>query len=168
MVVDIFLVYQFIKRLVTPFKDWKAFKLGIIDEKGTILKKRKTLTKIKERESFGVFDVMILKLKRLLEKLPGGQARIKSYAAALWLIKEGKNYNEDTQINTIEESFMKYYNSLILKEDLNVKFEEVINTAGSGNIAGLPPDEPPGTVSYRKFVKKKMLRRKKPKDNAEK
>lgn len=163
MVVDIFLVYQFIKRLVTPFKDWKAFKMGIIDEQGNILRKRKTLGKIAEREAFGVFDVMILKLKRLLEKLPGGQARIKSYAAALWLIKEGKNYDEDTPMEVIEESFMKEYNNLVLNEDVNVRFEEVINTAGGGNIAGLPPDEPPGTVRYRKFVKRKMLRRKKKK-----
>ena len=37
--VDIFLVYQFIKRLATPFNETKAFELGLIDEKGKKLKK---------------------------------------------------------------------------------------------------------------------------------
>ena len=32
--VDLFLVYQFVKRLSTPFEDTKAFELGLIDEKG--------------------------------------------------------------------------------------------------------------------------------------
>ena len=34
MIVDLFLVFQFIKRLSTPFKEWDAYKLGIIDETG--------------------------------------------------------------------------------------------------------------------------------------
>ena len=43
MVVDLFMVYQFIKRLATPFKEWKAHELGIIDERGVLLKSRKNL-----------------------------------------------------------------------------------------------------------------------------
>ena len=38
-VVDLFLVYQFIKRLSTPFEETKAYELGLIDEKGKRLKK---------------------------------------------------------------------------------------------------------------------------------
>ena len=41
MIVDLFLVYQFIRRLATPFKEWKAYELGIIDDKGVQLKKRR-------------------------------------------------------------------------------------------------------------------------------
>ena len=35
-----YFVYQFIKKLVIPFSNTEAFKLGIIDEKGKILKKK--------------------------------------------------------------------------------------------------------------------------------
>ena len=84
-VVDLFLVYQFIRRLTTPFNEWKAFQLGIIDERGKILKKRSTLSTIEERNAFRIFDVMILKLKKLLEKVPGGKSKLASYAAALYL-----------------------------------------------------------------------------------
>ena len=34
MVVDLYLVYSFIRRLVTPFEKWDAFKTGVIDNKG--------------------------------------------------------------------------------------------------------------------------------------
>ena len=37
--VDLFLVYQFVKRLSTPFEETKAYDLGLIDEKGKRLKK---------------------------------------------------------------------------------------------------------------------------------
>ena len=33
--IDLFVTYRFIKLLVTPFEKTEAFKLGIIDEKGT-------------------------------------------------------------------------------------------------------------------------------------
>jgi len=36
---DIFVAYKFIKILTTPFDKTDAYKLGLIDEKGKILKK---------------------------------------------------------------------------------------------------------------------------------
>ena len=71
-VVDLFVVYQFIKRLATPFNKWDAYKSGVIDERGNILVKPGMRDK-KQLDSFKIFDVMILKLKRLLEKIPGGK-----------------------------------------------------------------------------------------------
>jgi hypothetical protein len=162
MLVDLFLVYQFIKRLATPFNEWEAYKLGIIDERGDILKKRRNLALKKERDAFGVYDLMILNIKKLIEKLPGGQTRIASYAAALFLIKECKMFTNESILNeNTEESlintklhelniFLKgqpYYTRF--SESVNPKnaIEEEIPTVnvGSGNIAGLgvgPQGEP--------------------------
>ena len=39
--VDLYIVYQFIRRLATPFKEWPAYKTGVIDERGNIKKKTK-------------------------------------------------------------------------------------------------------------------------------
>ena len=36
-VVDIFLVYQFLRRLATPFEKWEAFKTGVIDKEGKVI-----------------------------------------------------------------------------------------------------------------------------------
>lgn len=160
MLVDLFMVYNFLKRLATPFKEWEAYKLGIIDERGNILKKKKDFTLQKERSAFGVFDTMILKLKRLIEKVPGGKTRLASYAAALYLIKEGQNYTEETPDEVLEEQFMTHYMTLS-ESDINIRFEEIVNTAGGGNFAGLPPDDPPMFPKARAALLKRNKRKKK-------
>jgi hypothetical protein len=114
MVVDLFLVYSFIRKLVTPFDQWEAYKLGIIDEKGNILIKRKDFLKKSQRDAFGIFDLMILNIKKLLAKVPGGQTRLASYAAALFLIREWQHFSEnsllteDVDDDIIRLSVMKF------------------------------------------------------------
>ena len=170
MIVDLFLVYQFIRRLATPFEKWPAFEQGIIDKDGNILKKRKDLRTVKERDAWGKFDVMILKLKRLLEKVPGGKTRIASFAAALWLLKENKNVDGETLTEEqLAESFGPYmtFAEENSEKNLDELFEEVmgsapVNSAGSGAIAGIGvgKDGEPGLT---KSQQKKHKKRTKPK-----
>ena len=40
-IVNTFIIYKFLKLLVTPFNKTDAFKLGIIDKKGKYLKKER-------------------------------------------------------------------------------------------------------------------------------
>ena len=166
MIVDLFLVYHFIKRLATPFEKWDAYKEGIIDKDGNILKKTKDLTTVKERDAWGKFDLMILKLKRLLAKVPGGSSRIASYAAALYLIKEHNNVDVET---ITEEEMIESFNAYMTLAEENTssidalfesKFEEEIATsAGAGNVAGIGigPDGESGVdkASADKYKKKK-------------
>lgn len=145
MIVDLFLVYQFIKRLATPFNEWDAYKLGIIDEKGNILKKSRELTTQDEKKSWGKFDVMISKLKKLLAKVPGGDSRLASYAAALWLIKEGKDHDADILTEDTMEDKLNEYMNIVFENKL---FDEdaPVNAAGGGAVAGIGvgPDGEPG------------------------
>tara|TARA_R110002153_G_scaffold18411_1_gene64316 strand:- start:107 stop:691 length:585 start_codon:yes stop_codon:yes gene_type:complete len=152
MIVDLFLVYQFIKRLSTPFKEWDAYKLGIIDAAGKQLIKRKDFTKRDQKDAFGIFDIMIVKLKRLLEKIPGGKTRIGSYAAALYLIKEhdlisrqGIDLTEDLSEHSLEEKLNQYIEYVKSTQDIDSLFESMFdvdedapaNSVGGGNVAGL-------------------------------
>ena len=154
MIVDLFLVYQFIRRLATPFEKWEAYKLGIIDEKGNILIKKKDYTRAEQRKAFGIFDLMILKLKKLLAKVPGGSSRLASYAAALYLIKEWNHFSDESLLKEdlleeqLDESLSlfndRYVNYIQLAENVNKKVntkpeleETPLNSVGSGNIAGL-------------------------------
>lgn len=126
MVVDLFLVYSFIRKLVTPFDKWPAYEQGIIDDKGKILIKRKNFLKKAQRDAFGIFDLMILNLKKLLAKVPGGQSKLASYAAALFLIREWQHFSDDSLLteevndDIIEESLKRfeceYLNPLLKKE----------------------------------------------------
>ena len=169
MIVDLFLVYQFIRRLATPFKEWEAYKLGIIDENGNVLKKRKDLTLASEKKAFGVFDVMILNIKKLVAKIPGGSTRLASYAAALYLIREWNHFSdssmltEDISDQAIEESIKvfhdRYVNHIYLQEIVNRKIHETPTVnVGSGAIAGLgvgPHGEPGLTPIQAKKYKNK-------------
>ena len=170
MIVDLFLVYQFIRRLATPFEKWPAYEAGVIDKDGNILKSKRERNTRSEKESFGIFDLMILKLKKLLAKVPGGSSRLASYAAALWLIKEWKHFSDDSllnesiseeQINESLELFQNRYNHYItLAEDVNQKMIEdtPATNVGGGHIAGLgvgPQGEPGLTPAQMKRYKKK-------------
>ena len=98
MLVDLFLVYQFVRRLATPFTKWEAFKLGVIDKDGSIITKKKERSR-EQKKAFGLFDLMVLNMKKLLGKLPGGSSKIASYAAALFLIKEYKVFTDESLLN---------------------------------------------------------------------
>lgn len=166
MLVDLYMVYQFLRRLTTPFEDWDAYKLGIIDSEGNILKKKDQRKTANEKEAFRTFDLMILKLKKLLEKIPGGQSKVASYAAALWLIREWNHFSdsstltEDISEDVLNEStelfYDMYINYTILSEDVNKKIKEdgsIGMSVGSGAIAGLgvgPQGEPGLTRAQQK------------------
>lgn len=152
--IDLFLVYSFIRRLVTPFEKWPAYEYGIIDENGNILRKRKDLKTIKERDAWGKFDVMILKLKKLLAKVPGGQTRLASYAAALWLIKENERIEHEGEFMTEEQILSEVSECMSLVEET----VGPVNSVGSGNIAGagVGPQGEPGVKprAMKKYKKK--------------
>ena len=110
--VDPYIVYQFIKRLSTPFDETEAFRLGLIDDKGKRLKKASTK---EEKNAMTYFDRMIFNMKRLLAKVPGGNTRMGSYAAALLLLKEEKEHTVDNlmeQMKTLKRSSLKDFKSL--------------------------------------------------------
>lgn len=145
-IADAYLVYNLVKRLITPFEKWEAFKLGIIDKEGKVLKTRSELT-AKEQDAWGYFDIAVANLKKILGKLPGGKTRLASYAAAMFLFKEQKNYTID-QLDQLAEDFIKQ------NEDV------AVNNVQLGNIAGVgigAQGEPPGKAA----ILKALLKRKK-------
>ena len=115
---NIYFVYQFLKKLVTPFEKTEAFKLGIIDNKGKILKKRRELTTVAEKEAYNLSDTLIWNLKKILAKVPGGSSKIASYGAALWLIKEQGNGKIFVNEKELEKQFFDYFEKLE-NDDLN-------------------------------------------------
>ena len=106
---NLIFLYKVIKKFITPFDKTEAFKLGIIDERGKILKKKSTLKGSKEKDAYTMMDRFVWKLKRLLEKIPFGKSRLASYAAALWFLKEEHNFSKyDDDEKMLEESFMSF------------------------------------------------------------
>jgi hypothetical protein len=156
-ILDIFLTYQFLKKLTTPFDQWEAYKLGIIDENGKVLRKRRTLGTLEDRAAWGYFDIMVANLKKLIMKLPGGKTRIATFAAALLLLREEKGSIKSKQL--LEEKFNEYL--ALTEAKMNEEGEGGLpaNNVGGGKVAGLgvgAQGEPAGKIK----TKKKMLRRK--------
>ena len=150
--VDLFLVYQFIKRLSTPFNETKAFRLGLIDEKG---KKLKKASSSEEKNAMTYYDRLIFNLKRLLSKV-GVESKFTTFAAALFLIKEG-NKPKDKRVTYISESDFYEFKNENKKLLLSLMNEDApVNAVGGGNIAGAGPGEdPPMRKKVIKNYKKK-------------
>ena len=122
--VDNIIAYRIISMLVKPFKDTDAFKEGIIDEKGKILKKATKLTTTKEKNAYTFLHRLVFKLKQFVEKVPGGKTRLGSLAAAYYLIREA--YEGQESVHILEEKYndLMAKNISLLEEELLV--EEVI------------------------------------------
>ena len=92
--IDVLITYRIIKMLITPFEKQDAYKYGIIDKNGKVLRKTKELKTAKERDSYTILHRFVFNLKRLINVIPGGKSKIGTYAAALGLLlKESKDLN---------------------------------------------------------------------------
>ena len=165
---DLYIVYQFLKKLSTPFKDWKAFDLGIIDEKGNVLKSRDQLTD-KELKDWTYFDLLVTNIKKLISAIPAGNQKMANMVMALYLTKEYKGKKaivsepglKKTQGQVIGYARMKEQHQLadILEQvKLNEDGGAPVNSAGSGNVAGIGvgPQGEPGVklAMIRRYIKK--------------
>ena len=104
-IIDTYIIYRIIKKLATPFDEWKAFQLGVINASGKLLIHTNKMND-EQKTAYTLFDRFIANLKRLIEKIPGGKSRLGTYAAALFLLKEQMGDSEGELI--MEKSFMNY------------------------------------------------------------
>ena len=139
--VDLYTVYRILRKLTTPFEEWDAYKEGVIDAEGNIIKKVDDRVTQDQRDSLSPLDVLILNLKKILNKLPFGKSKLASYGAAMFLIREEKNLTEEN----LEQRFLTYMNSKELQE-------EIANVTGP-SVAGTTGDPPaPKKIMMRRFA----------------
>ena len=157
--VDNLMAYKILKMLVTDFKDTKAAKLGIIDDKGKQLKKVSQLQGSEEQDAYTYLHRLVFNMKRIINKW-GGESKTKSLIAALWLIKE---YYENGKRTTslMEDRYDEIYGwvdqgIVLAEEEIAVKkFEE---EAPANNTAGVSVDTPaPKTKDVDKYKRKNQM-----------
>ena len=103
--IDLIITYRVVKMLVTPFNKFKAFDLGIIDEKGKSLIKMKDV-RGSDRKHYTMLHRFVFNLKRILKKVGLG-SRLGSFAVALaLLIKEDKSMVQHKDL--IESAVITY------------------------------------------------------------
>ena len=101
--IDLFVTYRFLKLLVTPFDKQDAFKFGIIDKDGKVLRKARSLRLGKEKRAYTLLHRLVFNFKRILGKVGLG-GRFGTYAAAaVALLKESYG-----QSNVYEKEIYKH------------------------------------------------------------
>ena len=110
--IDALIAFRLIKLLVTPFNKTKAYKLGIIDDKGKVLIKSKDIKKLptsnqrlEARKAYTMLIRFVFNLKRLLQKVgirgPIGSAT----AAAITFFRE--EYGENPEVEKVVYKYLK-------------------------------------------------------------
>ena len=103
--IDLIITYRVVKLLVTPFVDTEAYKRGIIDADGKVLRKFKTI-KGSEKKHYTMLHRFVFNLKRILKKAGLG-SRLGTFGVALaLLIKEDKSYAQHK--DAIESAVISY------------------------------------------------------------
>ena len=116
--VDLLITYRIIKLLTTPFEKQEAYRLGIIDKNGKVLRKTKELKTGKERDAYTILHRFVFNLKRLINLVPGGKSKLGTYAAALGLLlKENKDINE-IEIEKVLNKHLSDNDLLVLDDDI--------------------------------------------------
>lgn len=168
--VDNLIAYRILSMLVVPFTDTKAYKLGIIDKNGKNLRKTSTLKTSEERDSYNYLNRLVFNMKKIINKLPGGDSKLKNIIAALFLIREYyESGNRTTSL--MEEKYLRILHKLengvcLVEEEITVlKFLElgVIDEEVVANVTGVNVStDTPAPLKKNISKYKQMARRKKP------
>lgn len=165
-IVDNLIAYKVLKMLVTNFTDTEAYKLGIIDAKGKNIRKANTLKTSEEKDAYNYLNRLVFNMKKIINKLPGGESKTKSLVAALWLVKE--TYESGSRSTALmQEKFDKLITmldnkvSLVEEELLVTKF---LSEEGEGgmNVTGavVSTDEP--KIDKKNIKKFQLMAKRKP------
>ena len=143
--------FRFIRMLVMDWKNWDAYKEGLIDENGKRIKSVKMDTDAK-KSAYTPFIRLAANTKRLLSKIPGGGSKLGSFAAGLFLIKEQYGLTDDdldkilTKMEIDVLDFLNEDNQWFVLEDKSIspgmyriKDEKIINSTYEPMV--LPKDQ---------------------------
>lgn len=134
--VDNVLAYRILSMLVKNFRDTQAYKLGLIDDKGKNLKKPETSA---EKDAYTYLHKLVFNMKKIVNRLPGGESKLKSIVTALFLIKE--YYESGNRTTSLMEdrykSLMDMDISLIEEEILVEKYMKDIEEDAPTNATGV-------------------------------
>ena len=130
--VDLVITYRVVKLLATPFEKQEAFKYGIIDKDGKVLRKFRTLKTTAEKKAYTMLHRFVFNLKRILQKAGLG-GRLGTFAVALGLlIREDKNYLPYK--NLIESAVITYLKETNQYEQLLTEQGEVMTPEIEQNV----------------------------------
>lgn len=146
-VVDNLIAYRVLSMLVKPFVETDAYKMGIIDAAGNNLIKSRDFTTPEQKAAYNYLTRLVFNLKKLLNKLPGGDNMTKNLVAAFFLIKEAyqtrsvrvDEHKLEKLITLMNNGVILAQEQLVVEEFLTVLQENVpANATGSAIATDAP------------------------------
>lgn len=177
--VDAVVAIRILKLLATPINKSKAYELGLIDGDGT---KIKDAVSTIEKNAYTLLNRFVFKIQKALNRGDYMGKRLLSFAAAMAMLREYKDDDDDLTVATLLELYMEdpmvIQNAKLLENNvLSFKdyfTEEVAaNAVSGGGIDGIgigPKGEPgvplakwpfPGIGLPSLFRRKPVIKRKK-------
>ena len=143
-VVDNLIAFRVLSMLVTPFEHTDAYKLGIIDAKGNNLIKARELSTSEQKNAYSYLHRLVFNLKKIINKLPGGESKLKNIVAAYFLFKEAYesrrvsiNEHDVASIVALLDNGMTFVEEqLTVEEFLLLEDGGAAGGAGGGGAAG--------------------------------
>lgn len=161
-IVDNLIAYRVLSMMVTPFEDTAAFKLGIIDKTGKNLKKTSELRTSEERDAYTYLNRLVFNMKKIINRLPGGESKLKTIIAALFLVKEYYT-NKDRTTSLMEDKYLRLLEKMekdgviLVEEEIEVKkFLSKLQEEGEG---GAPANNTAGASVNEPVIKKKDVKK---------
>ena len=137
--IDNLIAYRVLTMLVKPFSETDAFKLGIIDNKGKNLIKPSSFRTQEQREAYTFLHRLVFNMKKIINRLPGGESKLKSLVSAYFLIREYYEKN-NRSTSMMQERFNKLMQSEAILAEESILVEKFIKDldedGGGGGMAG--------------------------------
>lgn len=144
-VIDNLIAYRVLSMLVKPFDQTDAFKQGIVDAQGHVLIKASDLKTQEQKAAYNYLTRLVFNLKRLINKLPGGDTKLKNLVAAFFLIREAMesrkiNISEDRfdEIVTLLDEGYVFAEEQLIVEDFLLIEDAPANATGAGVSTDIP------------------------------
>ena len=162
-IVDNLIAYRILTMLVTNFEDTKAYKLGIIDKSGKNLKKASTLKTTEEKDAYTYLQRLVFNMKKIINKI-GGENKLKSLVAALWLVKE--TYESGSRSTALmEEKFdniMKLLDNRVSLAEEEILVKKFLADEAPANVTGAAVSTDAPKIDKKNIKKFQLMAKRKP------
>lgn len=132
--IDSAYAYRFVRLMQKNFSDWEAFKTGVIDEKGNVIKRPKT---DEEKSSYTPFHGAVRALKKMVSTVPGATtwATISGSISAI-----GSRFGlTESEVKELEESMLPLYESMVAG-DAGGSPKEIASGTTTGAVVNAGPE----------------------------
>ena len=145
--VDSVYAYKFVRLMQKSFSEWTAHKMGLIDDRGQLLKMPKTP---EEKTSYTPFHAAIRSMKRMMSTVPG-LTGVSSVMSAWSAVASRYNITESEQ--------KEIFNALPLFEDM-VAGDSGGSTQNiaTGTTTGAITNKGPAVLGKKKSTKRKRVK----------